>query len=255
MTALGHPPVPKRYRGVWQRTLLQTPTQRDTTTWVRWLQTACHHGDLRVPAADSQSPARPASLAACQGFSGVTQVDQHNGGEVCAWHRQIDLQPPGLHPDAGRILFDGNDRLIETGVHGDYLEIWERLPGSGGRCLVLEEVLDTSANTLAPQPARLLVAGRWLMRLRPRTVGWPADTRPGNTLADVVARNPAAADALLDFEITFGDWHNGLLTIESSTVAALAGTAERCEIRRTSAGEAQVDGPAGTTGWRVLEWA
>ena len=32
-------PVPDRYHGVWVRTLLETPEGRDTTTWVRWLQT------------------------------------------------------------------------------------------------------------------------------------------------------------------------------------------------------------------------
>ena len=243
MTATGYPPVPDRYRGVWSRTLLQTPTVRDETTAVHWLQTSHHHGDLRVPAADG----RPATPADCQGFSGLTQVVQHADIEVCTWHRQIDLQPPGLHPDAGHIHFETPDRLIETGVHGDYLEVWERLPGSTGRFVVLE--------SKPPAPAaRLLVAGDFLLRLRPRALAWPAGTRPGDTLSEVASRHPADATALLAFEIRFGVLRGDMLSIASSTHAALAGTMENCAIRRTSPGEAVVSESAGSTGWRVVEW-
>ena len=69
-------PVPERYRGVWSRTLLQTPERRDDTTFVRWLQTTQRHADLRIPA----GPRDPAAL---QGFCGRTAVDEPGGDEVC----------------------------------------------------------------------------------------------------------------------------------------------------------------------------
>ncbi|MCA3239163.1 MAG: hypothetical protein ACK5RC_15860 [Curvibacter sp.] len=53
------PPVPVRYRGVWQRSLLQTVDGEDDSSWVRWLQLGRWHADLRVARA-----ARPGALAA-----------------------------------------------------------------------------------------------------------------------------------------------------------------------------------------------
>jgi hypothetical protein len=86
-------PVPERYRGVWQRTLLETPDMRDTSTTVFWLQTAHWHADIRIPAhrPDFSGAARLANcsprqlewLAGQQGFAGVTQVDVTPQHEVC----------------------------------------------------------------------------------------------------------------------------------------------------------------------------
>jgi hypothetical protein len=234
-------PVPERYRGVWVRTLLQTPDVRDESTFVRWMQTSRWHADLRVP-----NDARPAQPALQQGFGGITTVDAIDGAEVCRWHRRHDFQPPGPHPDAGRISFDGPDRLIETGVHAEYLEIWERLPGSAGRCAVLEAA---DAN-----PTLLLVSGEFVMRVRPRRAAWPADTTTADTLHDLVLRHPGIAPALLDFEISFGRLAQGRLHIEQSSLPALARTDEACRIERLAADAAVLHGPAGTSHWRVLEW-
>ena len=33
--------------------------------------------------------------------------------------------------------FEGDDRVVETGVHGPYLEVWERVPESLGPTLAL----------------------------------------------------------------------------------------------------------------------
>ena len=55
-------PVPARYRGVWTRTLLETPEVRDDTTFVRWLQLGRWHADLRIP------------LVARAGLGGVLHV-------------------------------------------------------------------------------------------------------------------------------------------------------------------------------------
>ena len=244
------PTIPDRYHGVWQRTLLETPTQRDTTTWVRWLQTGLWHGDLRVPLeADRNTPAGRAEL---QGFGGTTLITQPDTDqpEVCTWQRQIDLQPPRSTPDAGHMVFDSTDCVFETGIHGKYFEVWERLPGSAGTRIALAALDDAGA----PTQERLLVAGRYLMHLRPRSAPWPADTAPDDTLAEVVARHPHEAEALLDFEISFGTLEHGEWAIERATAPEREGRVHNCALQRTSQSEATVKCPVLPVLWHVLEW-
>lgn len=234
-------PVPEHYRGVWSRTLLQTPTLHDNTTFVRWLQTARWHADLRVPPGARSTPAR---LAAQQGFSGVTTVHQEGDAQTCTWHRELDFQPPRGTPDAGTITFETPDRLIETGIHSTYHEVWERVPGSTGRFAALES--DTGA--------RLLVAGKFLMHVRPRTVAWPGDTTSADSLADLVQRHPLQAASLLDFEISHGELANGRLLITHSTLPALEGHEHACTITLQADHTAGVLGPWNEAFWRVLDW-
>ena len=247
MSAIDAPPVPQRYRGVWVRRLLATPTARDDTTVVHWLQTARWHADLRIPA-----DARPAGgddvarRARQQGFFGITTVHVDARGEVCTWHRQADLQPPGPVADAGWMAFEGTEHVLETGVHAEYDEVWERLPGSVGRFAVV-----TVPDAV---PATWLVAGGYAMRVRPRAAAWPADVSPGDTLADVVARHPGAAPGLLDFEISFGTLDGGRWTITHSTLPSLEGTRERLRLQRLDATTARVEAAAGTLTAHVLEW-
>lgn len=193
-------PVPPRYRGVWQRTLLQTPEGRDTTTRVHWLQTEGWHADLRVPA--GIDPATPAGRAQLQGFCGITRISGGHDGqpEVCTWHRRWDIQPPRSTPDAGHMVFETPDRLIETGVHAQYLEVWERLPGSDGPFRALAQVDDRGD----PTGVWRFEAGRYALQLRGGSrsaADWPADLQPDETLAQVLQRHPALAPVLLDFEL------------------------------------------------------
>jgi hypothetical protein len=193
--------IPERYRGVWVRTLLETPKGRDTTTRVHWLQTALWHADLRVPA--GVDPATPEGRAQLQGFCGHTRITPGHGGQpdVCTWHRLWDIQPPRSTPDAGTMVFETPERVIETGVHGQYLEVWERLPGSTGSYLA-QAAVDSGGQ---PTGERRFGAGRYQMCVRPRRAPWPADLRPDETLAELVQRHPGQAAALLDFEVVFGD--------------------------------------------------
>lgn len=193
-------PVPPRYRGVWQRTLLQTTEGRDTTTRVHWLQTEGWHADLRVPA--GIDPATPAGRAQLQGFCGITRISGGHDGqpEVCTWHRRWDIQPPRSTPDAGHMVFETPDRLIETGVHAQYLEVWERLPGSDGPFRALAQVDDQGD----PTGVWRFEAGRYALQLRGGSrsaADWPADLQPDETLAQVLQRHPALAPVLLDFEL------------------------------------------------------
>lgn len=194
-------PVPAAYRGVWQRTLLETPEGRDTTTQVHWLQTEGWHADLRVPA--GADPATPEGRAQLQGFCGLTRITPGLGGQpdVCTWHRRLDIQPPRSTPDAGTMVFETPERVIETGVHGRYLEVWERLPGSTGPYAAQAE-LNTQGR---PTGAMRFVAGRYAITVRPRRAAWPHDLQPDETLAELVQRHPDAAPGLLDFKLVFSE--------------------------------------------------
>lgn len=244
--------IPDRYHGVWQRTLLETPEGRDTTSWVHWLQTGLWHGDLRVPADADRGT--PAGRALQQGFAGTTSITRPDPAlpEVCTWQRSIDFQPPRSTPDAGHMVFETPERVIETGIHGSYLEVWERLPGSVGQRIALA-ALDAAGE---PTAERLLVSGRCLMHLRPRSARWPADLRPDEPLSDLVRRHPAQAEVLLDFHIAFGTLKDDHWTIERSTDPTLEGRSATCTLQRHDAASAivcGVDSAAGTA-WRVLEW-
>jgi hypothetical protein len=245
-----HPDVPAAYHGVWARTLLETPEGRDTTTWVRWLQTGLWHGDLRVP---SDAPRdTPEGLALQQGFGGTTAITRPDAAfpEVCTWQRTIDFQPPRSTPDAGHMVFETPARVVETGIHGRYLEVWERLPGSLGRRIALAR-LDAGGQ---PTAERLLVSGVYLMHLRPRAAAWPADQMPDEPLASVVLRHPDQAGAWLDFAIGFGTLEHSVWTVERATLPALEGQALPCALQRVDAARARVDRGPLAGDWQVLEW-
>jgi hypothetical protein len=260
--------VPADLRGVWERTLLQTDTEAipptsDTTTWVRWLQTSLWHGDLRVPEVAlagrevkplrELSAAQLAALAEQQGFCGLTAVEALPEGEVCNWLRRFDLQPPGSHPDAGFLVFETPDRLIELGVHQDYTEVWQRLPDSTGRFMTLAG-LDAQSRD---DGRRLLLAGTWLMLMRPRVAGWPAGMPDGTTLAELMLVQPERAPDWLDMEISFGRFDAGLWCIERSSLPEREGLClplrVRCDqaapVTRAQVALAGHEGP-----WRVVEW-
>jgi hypothetical protein len=242
-------PVPDRYRGVWARRLLETPQQRDENTYVRWLQTSLWHADLRIPAKAPGTDA-PLQLASQQGFCGVTQVEQQASGEVCTWQRRLDFQPPRADVDAGLMVFEAPERVIETGVHAPYLEIWERLPDSTGRFIVLAGLDEAGGDT----QERFLVAGRYAMRMRPRRMAWPPGTPAGQTLGDVLVLHPAMAQALLDFEISFGTLEAGRWTVEQSTLPALKGACLPMAVHQRHATQAAIDSPVCGGYWQILEW-
>ncbi len=189
---LDFPPVPDRYRGVWRRSLLETPRERDTTTAVHWLQTDRWHADLRVPSGVNAGTAE--GRMQLQGFCGLTRITPGERGQpdVCTWHRLWDIQPPRSTSDAGYMVFDTPDRLVETGVHGQYLEVWERLPDTDGPFEV----------NCQDDGSLMLRAGTCTMVVRPRKQAWPSDLGNDETLADVALRYPAQAEALLDFSIS-----------------------------------------------------
>ena len=230
------PPVAPSYRGVWMRTLLETPDLRDETTFVRWMQLGRWHADLRISAAaraartalplSQCSHEQLALLATQQGFCGVTQITRGEAGEVCTWHRLVDYQPPGPNPDAGVMVFGSPDCVIETGVHGLYREIWHRLPHSTGRLIALAE----PARPDGLASARLFMAGQYLMRVRPRRQAGP------------------------DFEISFGPIESGRWHLQQSTLPELEGQSLAFSVHRSETTKAQVQGDLAAMEWDILEW-
>jgi hypothetical protein len=210
------PAVPERYFGVWSRKLLETPDKRDTTTFVQWMQLARWHVDLRVPASGSDP---------CQGFSGITRVTEVQGREVCTWQRMVDYTPPRNTVDEGWVDFDGSERLIETGIHGTYHEVWERLPRSVGRRMVLAEQRQDSL----PQ-ARIFGSGDCLMRVRPCAPIGP------------------------EFEISFGRWDGHQWHILQSTIESMRGQITRLTVEPHDGATARVCIDGATSHWAVLEW-
>jgi len=193
-------PVPPAYIGVWRRTLLKTPTLRDTTTRVFWLQTAVWHADIRIPA---DRPALSADTLACldrsamralsrqQGFAGITEVT----GDVCRWHREIDYQPPSRFNDVGRMRFDTADRLFDYGVEQDYFETWERVDGSSGDSAMIELSKPSQPRSL------LLRAGKFVMLVRDRNTPLVAADHL-ETSMDAMSDDELISS--LDLEISFG---------------------------------------------------
>jgi len=216
--APGTEQVPERYFGVWSRTFQQTPDTTDTTTLVRWMQLGLWHADVRVP---------PNADEPLQGFSGTTRITQVDGKEMCTWQRLVDYQPPRATVDEGWIEFETPDKLIETGIHSTYYEVWERLPGSTGRRIALAE--QTRPDSTAG--ACLFISGDYMMRVRPTTPISPA------------------------FELTFGKFSGGLFSIEASTIAALKGTSCAISIAKLNESVAKVVIDSVPTEWAILEWA
>ena len=105
--------VPNWAVGAWRRDLLEWDDGEDRTTRVLWLQTPVLFADIRNPA----DPSIPA-----EGFAGHLSVT----GQTCRWNRPIDIKPKGGDGDVGVVATRGT-RMIELGVHRNYLEEWRRV--------------------------------------------------------------------------------------------------------------------------------
>jgi len=215
------PRVPPSLHGVWQRTLLQTAGNAivDSETPVRWMQTASLFGDLRVPAAVSEAPLPPLEacrpehltlLTTCNSFAGHTTL----AGDVCTWHREVDLQPPSGVPDVGLLRYVSEDKIYEDDVEGvDYHEVWERLLESkGGPVWALRL---SGAGTHGRRRAFLLRTGDCFMFVADRTTGSPLPAVPGDRTCHfgttrlaaslgALEGDLAAQQAALSYEASYG---------------------------------------------------
>jgi hypothetical protein len=146
---------------------------------------------------------------------------------MCTWQRLVDYQPPRATPDEGWMEFETPNRVLETGVHGRYLEVWDRLAGSTGRRIAVAE----NNRSDCALGARLFVSGDYLMRVRPATPLGPA------------------------FEISFGQFSNDQFSIEASTIPGLSGACIPLTISRAGDICAEVVMDSQGSEWAILEWA
>lgn len=186
------PSAPAARQGVWARTLLETPHGRDTDTWARWMQTARWQGSL---AHDGE---RAAECAA--------------------------------GPGAARSVFQTPDRVVQFGVNERHLAVWERLPGSQGRRIVLSR----RDGMGRPTHEMLLVCGDYLLHRAPGPDASP--TPPALRFAHIDA---ARAEC----------------TIERASDPRLVGQAHPWHLQRLGMDLARIGGGGGLDGgWEVLEW-
>lgn len=250
--------VPPHYRGVWQRSLLETSDRRDVDTTVFWLQTSQWHSDIRIPAGRPDFSGVTA-FADCNeqqldwlvrqhGFAGITQVDVHGSGETCRWHRLLDYHPAGAKPDAGLMHF-GPEYLTETGLYAPYLEHWHQLPDSldGFAALQLLDAVEAPAT-----PAQfLLVAGVYVMQIRNRAVEWPASTKPGMLLTTRVASDQLE---LLDFDISFGRRSAVGWEVLHSTLPWRVGQSVSIQLGQVQGERVALTVDGVLQNWKIIEW-
>lgn len=206
--------VPTNYMGVWQRELLETATNKDTSSLVLWMQTQHYHIDLRIPTSRANMPVVQSLqdyrddelllLATQQGFAGITQVTPANAqsSDVCQWLREIDFQPATDTRDIGKMVFTDADTVIETGVDEAYLEVWRRLENSQEPYFFQFTVGKNRHNF--EMPAYLMRAGNYVAYARPRAVELPKAPLLNHAIH---SWKPAREQLLdwLDMEISFGE--------------------------------------------------
>ncbi len=128
-------------QGHWVRRWIKAPGFEDHTTLVHWMQAGPVYADVRVPLVRPLVSGQPAlshvppqgllTLLQGEGFAGrVTLKDSQ-----CTWHRHINWHGKPDTLDMGHIAFDDESRMIETGVHADYTELWQQLPSQEHRSL------------------------------------------------------------------------------------------------------------------------
>lgn len=126
--------VPPWAVGLWRRRQLETGDGScDRSSIALWLQTDTLFGDVRINQQHSGGETRqPAKRL---GFAGRLRVK----GQICEWIRDLDTAPSNGNPDAGAVFVSGS-RLIECGVHENYLEHWEQVAISTTPLLALRAV-------------------------------------------------------------------------------------------------------------------
>jgi len=257
--------IPDDLKGVWQRTLLQSGTdsgrpQSDRESWVRRVLTGDWFVDMRLPPhCIAQRRALPltqlrvnelTALVDQQAHAGVVRFEHLAEGPLCTWLRRIDYQPPGLTPDAGWLMAQSDDELLEIGVHVDHNEVWRRLPGSGGRHIALAGFHDDGLDN----GRRLLVAGRYISLVRARPAHWPRGMMAGSSLREVMLHQPERALDWLDCSVAFGTIADGHCEIEHSTLPEEDGARWPLHIERLNVNSAHVRLGQEAAEWRILEW-
>lgn len=128
--------------GLWMRRRITSGGTVDESTIVYYLQTKSGlFADIRIPAdcvgilqsgLDSAALSNQdlLTLSKMKGFGGIFECDKL--AHTCKWNREIDFQPTAppeeFLPDESYFRIENGGRiLVETGIHEEFEEIWERL--------------------------------------------------------------------------------------------------------------------------------
>ncbi len=148
------------------------------------------------------SPADLAVLLSAEGFAGRTTLE----GDICTWHRDWNWRGFPCPVDAGTLWFDPTGRLIEDGVHADYREEWQAVPGNAWTAMSAEAAGGTGL-LIASDRQFLLCLGQ------PNAPAWVG-------LAAALCDGTAGVnDAELAFASVYvmGHWHEGAGIADLST--------------------------------------
>jgi hypothetical protein len=243
--------------GLWRRSLIRWPDGNfDSTTSVFWLQTPTLFVDLRQP------PDPPSFsdvnclrdlrrdhlrwLARQEGFAGKVHFD----GTYFEWQRQIDFQPAGPFPDAGRIWIEA-DRMVEEGRDVPYIEHWHCAAQSQEPCVGVR-IKDVPGGRLGI----VVRIGDVFMYARRRLVEAPLRGK----LIDCIeqADNMMEAQDLVDCEISFGQIERGGWRIERSSLPyrenqLLGFHEDESETGRVSTTDVTPSGEPLTCHWEVTD--
>ena len=230
----------------------------DDSTHVTWFQGISLYVDCRFPAerpsfgdvsclADLArvEPAQSHWLARQVGFAG--DCEQQDG--LTTWHRIIDLQPPAVLPDVGKLHWE-QDVLIERGELVDHVERWhpERVQTAS-----VPSVFGTVLHDASSQRSAILVrVDDQFAFARGRTTALPV----GSTLLQLLTAETShdrRAD-LLDCEIALGVIDAGCWKIGLSTLPYREGTdlAVRIAGNCVTTADLTRDGAPTLTSWQVL---
>jgi hypothetical protein len=163
-------PAPEWLTGVWERKALWFEgTEPDYSTRVLYVQTPTLFGDIRIAESrpdvsnvtsfEELDDTELEELAKQEGFAGYVETE----GDIVTWQREIDFQPPTGIPDTGRCSLD-KQVMIETGIHLDYSEKWQRIDDGKGQFLAMQIEEDESG----PADQILVVAGDHFLYARDR---------------------------------------------------------------------------------------
>jgi hypothetical protein len=198
-------------QGHWRRNWLRAPGVEDTTTRVHWVQAGPWCADIRVPllrpaldaaALSAMAPGDLAVLLSAQGFAGRTTL----AGDTCTWHRDWNWHGFPCPVDAGTLWFDPAGRLIEDGVHADYREEWQAVPG-GAWAAMSAEAAGISGLLIASDTQFLLGLGQ---REAPAFPALAAALREGTATA-------AEAEAAFASVYVMGHWQGSAGIADLST--------------------------------------
>lgn len=163
-------PAPEWLTGVWERKVLSFEgADPDYSTRVFYVQTPTLFGDIRIPESrpdvsnvisfEELDDTELEELAKQEGFAGYVEIE----GDIVTWQREIDFQPPTGIPDTGRCTLD-KQVMIESGIHLDYSEKWQRIDDGNGQFLAMR--IDGDEGGLGNQI--LVVAGDHFLYARGR---------------------------------------------------------------------------------------